>query len=280
MSFLLDALKKSEAQRKLGEVPTIHSTLDEPESRESGSQKLLVILLVIIVFALIAWMVWEQYGGAGSDTPVAEQQVTETPATETQEPAITATSSGTAEEQTPPAVAVQGTASTQTQQRTPVEAYQAPPQHAPTGQDAGELADDSATLRLESAVPAEDEDAITRQGDSISESRRPQVVAAGTPAATPAATNPEPEETTPAGNIPHQSAPITFWELPQQVRSELPEFRVSVYVYAEQPEDRFMLLNGRRVHEGELIATGLVLEEIRREGAVFSYEHYRFMVER
>ncbi len=68
--------------------------------------------------------------------------------------------------------------------------------------------------------------------------------------------------------------------MPDAIRGELPEFRISVLVYAERPEDRFLLVNGRRLVEGDSLSPGLVAEEIRREGVVFSYRLYRFLVSR
>jgi general secretion pathway protein B len=67
--------------------------------------------------------------------------------------------------------------------------------------------------------------------------------------------------------------------LPQNVRDDMPDLHISVLVYAERPEDRFVLINGQRVVEREVVDHGVVLEEIRRNGAVFQYRTYRFMVE-
>jgi general secretion pathway protein B len=72
--------------------------------------------------------------------------------------------------------------------------------------------------------------------------------------------------------------PITFWELPQGIRDSLPDLRITVLVFAERPEDRFVLIGGQRRVENDQIQDGLLLEEIRREGAVFTYRNYRFLV--
>jgi general secretion pathway protein B len=74
------------------------------------------------------------------------------------------------------------------------------------------------------------------------------------------------------------SEPITYWELPQGVRDSLPELRISVLVYAEQPQDRFLLMSGQRMVEKDEYEGGVVLDEIRRDGAVFLYRKYRFLV--
>jgi hypothetical protein len=77
---------------------------------------------------------------------------------------------------------------------------------------------------------------------------------------------------------PHASDPISFWQIPQALRDGLPEFRINVLVYAEKPEDRFLLINGQRLVEKDELADGVVLDEIRRDGAVFLYRNYRFLV--
>jgi general secretion pathway protein B len=77
---------------------------------------------------------------------------------------------------------------------------------------------------------------------------------------------------------PRVAEPISYWELPQSVREELPELHITVLVFAERPEDRFVLVGGQRMGERHDVGGGLVLEEIRRDGAIFSYRKYRFLV--
>lgn len=79
---------------------------------------------------------------------------------------------------------------------------------------------------------------------------------------------------------PHEPAPISYWELPDAIRADVPEIRFSVLVYAKNPEDRFVLINGQRLGEGDSSQPGLVIKEIQRDGVVFSYRLYRFLVER
>ena len=61
MSFLLEALRKSENQKNAGVVPTIHSTADlVSRPRKSFSPK---ILLLIILPALVVamWFTWQWF---------------------------------------------------------------------------------------------------------------------------------------------------------------------------------------------------------------------------
>ena len=69
---------------------------------------------------------------------------------------------------------------------------------------------------------------------------------------------------------------ISYWQVPEKMREGLPDLRISVLVYAELPENRFVLMNGERLREGQELPNGLVLEEIRRDRAIFNYRNYRF----
>jgi general secretion pathway protein B len=96
------------------------------------------------------------------------------------------------------------------------------------------------------------------------------------PAARP--TTKEPPEPNDAAQS-RQPGLISYWQLPETVRESLPALRITVLVYAEQPEDRFLLMDGRRWTEGDELGDGLRLQEIRRDGAVLSYRLYRFLRE-
>jgi len=60
----------------------------------------------------------------------------------------------------------------------------------------------------------------------------------------------------------------------------VPEIKFSVLVFAADPADRFVLINGQRLAEGDSAQPGLVVEEIQRGGVLFSYRLYRFLVKR
>ena len=74
--------------------------------------------------------------------------------------------------------------------------------------------------------------------------------------------------------------PVSYWQLPESIRQEMPVPKISVLVFADRTEDRFILMNGKRLGQGDEVMTGMKLEEVRRDGAVFSYRHYHFLVTR
>ena len=153
------------------------------------------------------------------------------------------------------------------QRRTPVESYQ-PPQSSvspTTSGESGPTTSDAADTAAKLPDPARPEQKTT--------------VGLPEPGSKPAATNKTAKAESKSYH-PGEPAPIGYWELPDSIRAEVPEIKFSVLVYAADPEDRFVLINGQRLGEGDSAQPGLEVKEIRREGVVFSYRLYQFLVER
>jgi hypothetical protein len=63
-----------------------------------------------------------------------------------------------------------------------------------------------------------------------------------------------------------------IWELPQALREELAQLKISVHVYHEESRRRFVIVNMRRYKEGDkLTVKGYRLKLISREGIVVDY---------
>lgn len=244
MSILLDALRKSEQGKRPLEAPTIHSVQHDAMDSESLKKGPLSVLL-LLAFVLIAWVVWRQYEPPAMDklSPVV------LPA----KPAGTLQASVSPKPETDPAAAPEGLASqppvapTANQQRTPVEHFQ------PTA---------AASNKSESISP-----------DRAQPNTQIAAVNASQSGAGPATTVGDNNRTDKM-----RPQPISYWELPDAIRADLPEMKFSVLVYAGDPADRFVLMNGQRLAEGDSYQQGLVVEEIRRDGVVFSYRLYQFLV--
>jgi hypothetical protein len=158
--------------------------------------------------------------------------------------------------------------------RTPVEGYTAPPQSPPaTDSRPAEASERRSPVQAISEYQAPDDETATVAAGEPEQ-------AEPSPARPDAAAEPEPQKqpASAAARAPYQPDAMSYWELPQGVRDSLPQFRISVIVYADRPEDRFVLVNGVRLKEKDELQSGVVLEEIRREGAVFRARNYRFLV--
>jgi general secretion pathway protein B len=60
----------------------------------------------------------------------------------------------------------------------------------------------------------------------------------------------------------------------------LPELHLDVHVYATKAGDRFVYINMRKYHEGNSLPEGPVVEHIRRDGVVLNYQGLRFILPR
>ncbi len=67
-------------------------------------------------------------------------------------------------------------------------------------------------------------------------------------------------------------------ELPDSIRQKLPDFSFSVFLYSDEPASRTVRVNGVMMKEGQYVTAGLKLEEIIPDGVIFSYMNYRFRV--
>ncbi len=78
-----------------------------------------------------------------------------------------------------------------------------------------------------------------------------------------------------------QASSVPDWgELPLEFRSQFTLPRVDVHVYSEQPQRRFILVELKKYREGDTLASGAVLEEIRPDSIELSYQGTRFRVAR
>jgi general secretion pathway protein B len=75
-----------------------------------------------------------------------------------------------------------------------------------------------------------------------------------------------------AGRIP------TYAELPEDVRRDIPALTIGGAMYSDTAANRMLVINGQVFHEGDQPYQGLVLEEIRLKSAVFKQRNTRFSI--
>ena len=67
-------------------------------------------------------------------------------------------------------------------------------------------------------------------------------------------------------------------ELPASVRQNLPDFSISVHIHGADPESRMVRINDHTLREGQELSGGIRLEEIAHDGVILNYQKYRFHV--
>ena len=60
----------------------------------------------------------------------------------------------------------------------------------------------------------------------------------------------------------------------------LPELHLDVHVFATKAADRFVYINMHKYHEGATLAEGPTIERIQRNGVILSYQGLRFLLPR
>jgi len=266
MSYILDALKKSEQERQRGAVPNLQSIQSPavPAKRFPRWVSLLSLLLILSAVSLAYWLqAWKKTASDGPAISISEKKVavptapTVRAATTDLKPAIRKP----AAQPTKPVPAVAGK---------PV-----------------------ATIR-ENPTVAKTRPVIAGSEKPVVQAVKPEMVATKKAAsdALPANSVQQWEKIVPSSGsqtIAAKSAPSpqqvtvtskpqfpTVAELPPAIQRSLPGIRISAHIYSENPSSRMVIINDRTLREGQVVVGGLVLKEITRDGVVFQFQGRRF----
>jgi general secretion pathway protein B len=248
MSYILEALKKAQAERQLGNSPTIHAPVAAAAPAPTLVRKPLVAGAGVgALLALTGLFMWHQQPARVRDAAPAVPVAAVVPAT-VDKPARAPVPKLPAVAKPAPALPASSG------QVALVGRPDPPPKPAPAP-----------------AAPAVAKPAVAapvRQAPVTLASAAPAVAAAG-PAPTVAAAVPSaaPDDGVRGLN-----------ELPEAVRRDLPKVAFGGYMYSPNPADRLVLVDNVLRREGEQVAPGLVLEKLLPKGAVMSYRGYRYRV--
>lgn len=291
MSLILDALRKSEAERQRGQAPSLHA----PASRVRALRRNWPLAGTVAALALVggaSWLVFrtdsvpvretdaqasdgladaadaraeklaaatEQVGSLSTAAPLQRESAPMLASADGGSlggtPAALVTTGGSGGGEWPdPALNVAATAAAQPYQQ----------QAAATPEPAVQPAT-PAPVAVAPAVP----DAAARQVDGLSDpSVRPFVAAAPVEAAVVTAEPSEP-------------ALPSVHDLDFAVRRDLPKLNMSMLVYAKDPQRRFALVNGKRyVPGGEAIDGKVLVIDILPDGLVCEINGHRFLLPR
>jgi general secretion pathway protein B len=271
MSILLDALRKSEEERRLGATPTLQ-TPERALEQAFHEQRWIPAVMITLAAIMITWIGTAQFHRVqpipGPLPPAIDSQSAEIPLQA--ETAQELLDSLAINPDMPPAT-------------TPVMDFKAEPE-APAelrAADASGATEQNAqpepvAREVAGAAPVESVSAAT--GEALA---TPEAEAVGEPIAalvedlSTSDIAARPDTGQPA---PYSAEPISYWQIPQSLRESMPEMRITVLVYAENPRDRFLLINGKRLREKDEVSDGLVVEEIQRDRAIFTFRDYRFQL--
>jgi len=253
MSFILDALRKSEHERHRQTGPTlVEGAVATHRSRKNVWATAAIVLLVVNLFAFGFLLLHMSRNGA----PEA------------------ATEAGTAARNgAGPALPTPSTAVTQTRRQEPPPMFRpaqpAPPLRTSRNPLADEVSPEPAPLEptlSRGAEPPAGPPAVTslpRRGGTVVYEPVPE---AG-PMPVPAAALPPAPSGLPLAD--EMMAP-----------GGTPELRLELHVYSDRPEQRFVFINSRKYREGEVLQEGPTVEQIRADGVVLNQQGRRFLLPR
>lgn len=243
MSLILDALRKSEAERQRGKSPGLFATTPGVQRQTFPPMRLWPVLVFLAFLLASAWVIWRGESRR-AESEQAAMATTQSAGTEIEE-----LDAGTATDSRVDAVArrVQGAPTTAPAAPTPMtsDAARAPALQSPT--PAGVVAAQPVPAAMAPAAP-------TMPLPPLS-AAAPDVIS-DAPAA--------------------ESLP-TVAALDSGTRASLPPLKLSMHVFGQDPAKRFAIIDGKRVSAGSLLGNGVV-EEIRRDGVVINVNGQRLLV--
>ena len=289
MSYILDALRRADAERSRGVVPGLHAQ-SLPADNEPAARNYAPLLWAaggagVLLAAGVAVLLWAPWRAAPAPdarlalalVPASAPALAPVPATPSQQgaPALPAQGElppaqpGALEPAARPVEPPLGRATPPV--TTAVRAPQPyPPQ--PTGRavladSRDALAERAAAGRVATLQPR----AEPRLPVAAPVPAPERVEHYGAPVSRATATAPAPAAAS-AAAIPNINA------LPPDVRSQLPRLAVGGAIYSETPSARMVILNGQVFHEGDKPAADTVLEQIRLKSAVLDFRGQRYEI--
>ena len=253
MSFILNALRKSEQERQSLQPETVTDRilLHQPQQNRSKTAKFFAFLIIgnVLIIACIVWLV-RNYATPASDT---NAQAISKPL-HAQETRVKSKAIAKSTDLERPA---QKAESKTTSIAEWVEAQK--PEPAP--------------------LPVKP---VTTKKPRIDSIKQPAIanklglpIQTNLAIAAAAKVNPEPPETIPVKNdIPFLS------DLPFEFRQTVPKFTINVFVYSQNPEERFVMIDMVKYKPGQQIKNAMVLKEIRQDSLVVVYQNRAFRIER
>ncbi len=270
MSFILDALRKSEHERQRQTGPALAEVAVAPPKPRSNVWATAAIALLLVNLVAVGVLLLRKASREPSVAfPAASQPAPAAPVPTTPAPAqVTMT-------QTAPASSTTATPPPMLQPAREPEPATAGP-HNPLEDEvsAGPPTLDPQVAARASAVPP-GPPAVTRaptgKGKVVYESL-PDSATVGTPQYQPAARSSAPAPASAQSKLP------TADEL--TAAGGVPALKLELHVYSTKPAERLVFVNSHKYREGDTMAEGPVVRQITPDGAVLEYQGRQFILTR
>lgn len=253
MSYILNALRKSERERLARQPDTVTGRIlvDQPQPQHKRSNLIsLLIISNLIVAACFFWFVRKE---PGTPPLPADIRKTSSPEKIQVKPEIVAPIK---------IIPAPKPLIKKSEPASPSIAELAAPRKAPARQ-----------LTAAKPVVKKNPDSTQFKPDQIKLEMEPKSIAA-TPVEPVKIVEKKPEAVAENETIPF------LFELPPGFRHTVPELKINVFVYSEQPAERFVIIDMIKYTAGQRIKDSIMLKEIRSSGVVVEYNGQVFQIKR
>ena len=249
MSFILEALKKSERER--GKRETTRQDVRKRtlvlSGRQSSRRWLYGLSAALVLVACAGWLFFEMTDSVEEtiDPSSVGQEESQVPAAKPEtesSPAVVSTN-------TAPAVSP------------PVNVQPAPVPRpfAETPSQESEVVDSSETPQLSNRAAQSEQSLATPENYSVNEEPRVETIEVQ-----------EPQAVAAISDEPARGYPL-YADLSRELRNRMPKLEMSMHFYTEAASRRLVRINGRLMHEGDWIDQDLQLVEIISTGVLLDY---------
>lgn len=256
MSYILNALRKSDRERQATQPVTSKILEQEPERRQNMSRW--VSFIVIVNFIVIACLFW-YVGKKDEATPVA---------------------------QAPKRPPVANVAESQFAAPSPIEEPQPEKTVMRATNAIAELPNVNVAPKLQSTETVKTENKSNDASRAVRPVQEQKPISSpGTPVArapVPAPIEtPNPDKIMPPELKPERTDGIPWLrDMPFEFRQAVPKMNINVFVYANEPAERFVLIDMVKYRTGQSTKDGVDIVEIKPDGLVVRYDGRVFKVER
>lgn len=257
MSYILDALKRADAERERGAVPGLHAqpaAMALPDEPASGGMPPWAWGLGGLGVALVAMLAWSMWRG---DEPAAESHAQGPATAQDAPPRQPGAWNGPGDRPAPSVGMASGAWEAQAERQPP---GRIPPREGggpPHPAGMSRPTNTPTTTQARPAPPSQPgRQATTAQPDTSAATRSAEAQASGTP----------------------PSRVYALHELPDHVRRNLPQLVIGGAMYSDSPANRMLVINSQLFHEGDKLGPDLTLEEIKLKSAVLRYKTWRYNV--
>ncbi|MFA6161853.1 MAG: general secretion pathway protein GspB [Methylobacter sp.] len=255
MSFILNALRKSEQERQALQSESVNDRifLPQPQQNRSKTAKFIAFLVVsnVLIIACIVWFVLNNSTPKPDTTAKTISEPLSAQETKVEIKAI----AKSAQPERPAKKAESETTSIADW------VDEEKPEPAPA-----RLPVNPVITKKTAADPVKQPAVAAKPA---------QPIQATPPIITPVNVQPEAPETIPV----KQDIPLLS-DLPFEFRQTVPKFTINVFVYSQQPEERFVMIDMVKYKPGQQIKDVMMLKEILPDSLVVDYQNRTFKIER